>query len=115
MIGRDLSGIPPSTTKILIFVPFNHVRQPASGALRGEWEECKRRVSAIVATSPNTHLIDFMLPSGITSNDDNYWDSAHYRLRVAERLVNDFAAALAGHLAANGDYVVLSPATTATR
>ena len=115
LLDRDLSDIPPSATKILFFVPFNHVRQPASGALRGEWEECKRRVSAMVSMSPNAHLVDFMLPSDITLNDDNYWDSAHYRLKIADRLVNDLAAALAGRPAANGEYIVLSPATTATR
>ncbi len=115
LLRRDLAMIPPTTTKIVFFVPFNHVRQPASGALRGEWDECKRRVSGMVAALPNAHLIDFMLLSGITSNDNNYWDAAHYRLGIAERLVRDLAAALAGHPATDGDYVILIPAATATR
>ncbi len=115
LLRDDLSRIPAATTKILFFAPFNHVLQPTSQALRGEWQECKQRVRAMAAATPNTALVDFMIPSPITTDDNNYWDAVHYRVAVADRLVDDLAAASAGRPAANGDYVVLSLAPTAAR
>ncbi len=115
LLRDDLSSVPPSTTKILFFAPFNHVERADSGALRGEWDECKRRVTAMAAATPNSTVVDFMIPSPITDNDDNYWDAVHYRVAIAERLVGDLAAASAGRPAPDADYVVLSPASQAVR
>ncbi len=115
LLRDNLSSVPASTTKILFFAPFNHVERADSGALRGEWDECKRRVAAMAAATPNTTVVDFMIPSQITDNDDNYWDAVHYRVAIAERLVRDLAAASAGRPASDGDYVVLSPASQAVR
>jgi len=52
-----------------------------------------------------------MRPSPVTSVDDNYWDSLHYRIGVADRIVRDLAEANRG--AASPDYLVLggSPST----
>ena len=54
---------------------------------------------------PNTLVLDFMFPSPITSEDDNYWDGVHYRIGVADRLARDFAAAGQGEK--SEDYAVL--------
>ncbi len=109
LLRPTLERIPPGTRKILFFAPFNHVQRPDAGGLLGEWNECKRRVAGIAAEVPNTVVVDFMIPSPITDNDDNYWDAVHYRVGIADRLVRDIARAASGLPSADGDYRLLSP------
>ena len=106
-IGADLAELAEGTRKILFFVPYNHVLLPpvdSPGA--AVWGECKRRVAQLAARTPNTLAVDFMLPSPITEADDNYWDSLHYRVGIADRIVHDLDAANRG--ATSDDYRVLS-------
>lgn len=96
-LRAELAKFPARTRKILFFVPYNHVLFPRSGSEGAEvWEECKRRVAAIAADTPNTLVVDFMLPSPITLTDTNYWDALHYRTGVADRLAHDLGAAAQG-------------------
>jgi hypothetical protein len=113
LLRDDLAAIPARTTKIVFFTPLNHVLQPVAGKLLAEWNECKQRVTSMAARTPNTVVVDFMIPSPITSNDDNYWDSAHYRVAIADRLARDLAAAAKGQASPDGDYRLLSPAIAA--
>ncbi|TXN21446.1 hypothetical protein FV225_26835, partial [Methylobacterium sp. WL93] len=54
-------------------------------------------------------VVDFRLPSPITTRDENYWDALHYRLPVAARIVEGLqAAAETGADAADGSYRVLA-------
>ena len=53
-------------------------------------------------SAPNMLVVDFMLPSPITDDDDNYWDALHYRVGIADRIVHDLAAADRGE--ASADY-----------
>jgi hypothetical protein len=110
LLRDDLAATPAETLKIVFFVPLNHVLQPVAGKLLAEWKECKQRVMSMAARTPNTVVADFLVPSPITSNDDNYWDSAHYRIAIADRLARDLAAAARGEASPDGDYRLLSPA-----
>jgi hypothetical protein len=102
-----LRTIPPATLKLLFFVPYNHhFIAIAPGPALAVQTECKRRVAAVAAATPNTAAIDFMFPSPITLNDDNYWDVHHYRVGIAERIVADLAQALRG--ATSEDYRTLA-------
>ena len=56
----------------------------------------------MAAEIPNTAAIDFMLPSPITDNDNNYWDGLHYRMSIADRLANDLAAIAGGVTTSDG-------------
>jgi len=107
MLAGDLAKLPASTRRVLFFVPYNHVRlwSPDS-PIAAVWDECKRRVVAMAQWQPNTLVVDFMRPSPITENDDNYWDSLHYRVAIADRLARDLAAASRG--VASDDYRVLA-------
>jgi hypothetical protein len=109
LLRETLAAIPAETTKILFLAPFNHVQRPDSGPLHAEWQECKRRVTALAAAAPNAMAVDFMIPSRITDDDDNYWDSVHYRVGIADRLVRDLARAASGEPSPDGDYVLLEP------
>ncbi len=69
LLRNDLDRMPNRTRVILFFAPLNHVLRPTAGAVREEWDECKRRVTAIAGGRPGTVLVDFMIPSPITDND----------------------------------------------
>jgi len=106
-LGGALRLIPPATLKLLFFVPYNHrliATQP--GPALAMQTECKRRVAELAAATPNTAAIDFMIPSPITMEDDNYWDQLHYRVGIAERIAADLARALRGE--ASPDYRMLA-------
>ena len=97
LLRTALARVPADTPKILFFVPYLQSYQGAPGTLSGAmWAECKRRVAAIAATTPDTILADFMRPSPITADEAHYWDPKHYRVGVAERLAHDLAGLAAG-------------------
>jgi hypothetical protein len=96
-LRAELVKFPITTRKILFFVPYNHVVFPPPGSEGAQvWNECKRRVAAIAAATPDTTVVDFLLPSPITMIDTNYWDALHYRTGIADRLARDLGAAVHG-------------------
>ncbi len=104
-LRRQLAALPPQTLRILFFVPNNHrLQAPPTGPVADVWNECKQRVADLY---PGALVVDFMIPSPITLNDDNYWDPRHYRVGIADRLARDLAAAARGE--ASADYRILSP------
>lgn len=101
-----LTTLPASTRKVLFFVPYNqHALTPPGSEGQAVWDECRRHVVAVARAVPNTLVVDFMFPSPITTDDDNYWDYGHYRIGVGDRVAGDFAAAGRGEK--SEDYVVL--------
>jgi len=105
-LREQLAALPKQTTRILFFVPNNHrLQPPEAGPVAAAWAECKRRAAALF---PGTLVVDFMIPSPITLDDDNYWDPRHYRIAVADRLARDLAAAAHGEASAD-DRVVSAP------
>jgi hypothetical protein len=108
-LGAELTALAADTRKIMFFVPYNHaLMPPPDSASDAVWRECKQRVAALARRLPNALAVDFMLPSPITANDDNYWDALHYRVGIADRLARDLAAAGRGD--ASADYRVLAAA-----
>jgi len=80
---------------VLAFMPVHIASQPVPGSEgAARLEECKSRIAAI-GMRKRAPLIDFDIPSKITTNDANYWDPLHYRLPIAERIVGDIERALA--------------------
>jgi hypothetical protein len=100
-----LTALPKQAKRILFFVPNNHrLQPPADTPAAAAWAECKRRAAILL---PGTLVVDFMLPSPITTNDGNYWDPRHYRIAIADRIARDLAAAAHGD--ASADDRILSP------
>ncbi len=100
---------------VLYFPPVHISAQPTPGD-PAAWreEECKARI-ADVARRHNVPVIDFRIASQITSNDENYWDSLHYRVAIAERVVTELRQALnSGRDDPAGDWHVLSPGPIAS-
>jgi hypothetical protein len=64
---------------------------------------------AAIARRHKAPFIDFNIPSGITTNDDNYWDPLHYRLPIADRIVKGIEQAIAtGQDDPDGDWHYLA-------
>jgi hypothetical protein len=106
-----LATLPPSAHKLLFFVPYNQHALTAPGTEgQAVWDGCRDRVVALARAIPNTLVVDFMFPSPITTDDDNYWDYGHTRIGAADRIAHDFAAAERGDKSA--DYKVLWPPAT---
>ena len=99
-----LSEIPGQTAKVLAFMPV-HVRTRSPDA---QLDLCKARVSEIGQQFGAT-VIDWRIPSSITLEDSNYWDSLHYRVSVAKKIAHDLSAAfLTKKPSIDGTYQVLS-------
>lgn len=96
LMAEMLQAAPADTTKILLFVPYHVSRiEWLTPAQRAEIEECKRRLTAIAETAPNTHVLDFMIASTITRDDARYWDSVHYNTATATEIASAIARGVA--------------------
>ncbi|WP_409566139.1 hypothetical protein [Methylobacterium sp. J-059] len=104
-----LASVPGAARKLVAFMPVHVAAQGAAGTPAGAREAaCKARVAAI-GRARGALVVDFRLPSPITTRDENYWDALHYRLPVAARIVEGLrAAAETGADAADGSYRVLA-------
>ncbi len=83
------------TSMLLVFMPVHVAMQPHPGS-RAAAEEalCKARI-ADVARRHGAYLVDFRIPSPITTADANYWDGLHYRLPIVDRIVAGLEKAMA--------------------
>lgn len=94
---RDLLLALPQAEKIVFLVPYHIAKQPRPGSRDAAvWDECKARLAALVAAVPRARLVDFMIPSPVTREDDNYWDPLHYRVPIATWLGRSLRAAADG-------------------
>jgi hypothetical protein len=90
-----LGELGPDARKIMLFVPYHWYYQATPGSKNAlVWNECKRRVVELASAHPNAYVVDFMIESDITTTDENYWDSVHYTLDVADRLASLMAGAI---------------------
>ena len=88
-----LARTPASATKLVAFMPVHAVLQGRPGTVRGAREAaCKVRVAAI-GRARGAVVVDFRIPSPVTTRDANYWDALHYRLPIAARIVAGLRAA----------------------
>lgn len=83
-----LAKTPADALKFVAFMPVNVAVQGRAGTRQGERERvCKEQVARIGAARGAT-VVDFRIPSPVTTDDTNYWDALHYRLPVAARIVD---------------------------
>ena len=92
----ELAAKAPAGTRVIFaFMPAHVAGQPQPGSEEAAREaECKARMAGI-ATRRGAHLVDFKIDSTITTEDANYWDTLHYRLPIAQRIVESIARAAA--------------------
>ena len=102
MMREMLSRLPAQTRKLLFLAPYHFARQSVPGSQSAmEWAECKKRIGAIAAQTPNTIAADFMIESPFTTTDTNYWDPVHYSVAAADILMADLRKASLGQSSAN--------------
>ena len=89
-----LRRVPAGALKLIALMPVHAAAQGAPGSPIGRREAaCKARVADIGAKS-DAVVVDFRIPSPVTTQDTNYWDALHYRLPVAARIVADLKTAV---------------------
>ena len=80
---------------ILASMPVHVAAQAAPGSHEAAVNaECTSRIAAI-ARRTGAIYVDWAVPSPITTQDENYWDAVHYRLRFARTIVQGLASAAA--------------------
>lgn len=110
LLDDMLGGLPAVTLKILAIMPYHHRHQPQPGSRRAaEWAECKRRLVATAAKTPNAHIVDFMIESEITRRDENYWDPLHYTQAVAALITQSLVDAVRERRDRQGFYRYFGP------
>lgn len=83
-LAGALGRFPDATLKLAYFVPFHVHHQPRAGTVQDElWTARKTKAARVLREVPNTVLLDFMIPSPITTEDSNYIDGQHYTTAVA--------------------------------
>ncbi len=94
------------TKVILAAMPVHVSAQPRPGSEAAAVEQvCLDRLAAIAQRHGAT-MVDWRYPSVLTRDDTKYWDPLHYRLPVAERLVEDLRSAVAGGTSPDGSWRV---------
>jgi hypothetical protein len=88
-------------------MPLHVAAQPVPGSLdAAQIEVCKGMIAGI-ARKHGVKVVDFSIPSQITTQDANYWDPLHYRLPIAGRIIDGLkAAAETGRDAPDGIYKI---------
>lgn len=90
-----LADLPAETVKLVAFMPVHAVVQGKPGTRQGAREAACKSGVAEIGRRRGATVVDFRLPSPVTTRDSNYWDALHYRLPVAGRIVAALAAARA--------------------
>jgi hypothetical protein len=81
---------------IIAFMPHHVAAQPVPGSREAaRLDLCKGRVAAIAARH-GAKVVDFMIPSRVTTDDTLYWDPLHYKVSVARQLEGWLADVAAG-------------------
>jgi hypothetical protein len=78
ILKASLDRLPDRTEKILFFPPYHYYHQPAEGSREAlVLAEFKRRLARLAQRYHNIYILDFMIRSPFTTNDDLYFDIVH--------------------------------------
>jgi hypothetical protein len=105
VLSRLLNNLPDDTLKVLVIMPTHHFTHPPPGSVEEiHWREFLRRLTELARHLPRGYVLDFNIPSPITTQDSNYWDGAHYTVVVATDLMNLIVDGVQG-TADNANYI----------
>lgn len=92
LFERLISQANNKTKVIIVFVPYHYFLQGAKQSRQYQrFKECKKRFSQMAKKRENTEVLDFMIHSPITKNDENFWDPLHFRREVAKTMVKEMS------------------------
>ncbi len=90
-VGEMVNIIDAKTHITFVLVPFHFYH---SYGQRPVVDECINRIRRLILGRPNTMFVDFMIASELTTKDNNYWDSLHYRLEPSFDVTRDITYAI---------------------
>lgn len=100
--------IAKETRFVLVFPPYHtYIQGRANSEKRALFTSCKQRLLNLFSKRDNSYIVDFMIPSEITINDENYWAPLHYNRKIARKLPELIKQAIKGDQAPNGEYQIL--------
>jgi hypothetical protein len=107
-LDESLAQFPGTVRKFLVLPPIHARMLPEPGSIREALEaECKRRVAAI-ARRRSAILVDWRIASPLAAEDRRFRDLIHYRLPVAQGMINDLAHIVhEGRESPDGSYRIL--------
>ena len=96
LLETALSPLNKSTGVLFVTMPVHVTAQAQPGSVAGQRDEACKQRTARIAAKHGSPVIDMRFHSDMTRNDENYWDSLHYRIHVARRIEELIIAALTG-------------------
>ncbi|MFE1601950.1 hypothetical protein [Methylobacterium sp. ID0610] len=89
-----LAAPPAAALRLVAFMPAHVAIQPRPGSPEAAQEAaCKAQVAAIGRRRGAT-VVDFRIASPVTTQDVHYWDALHYRLPIADRVLQGLRRAV---------------------
>lgn len=108
-LDEIFAATPADARRILAFMPVHIAAQPTPGSQEATREAACKARAADLGRRHRAAVLDFRIHSSLTTRDDHYWDPLHYRLPIAQRLVDDIAQAVAmGRSDPDGEWVLMS-------
>ncbi|HUB94706.1 MAG TPA: hypothetical protein VL993_02250 [Stellaceae bacterium] len=95
LLRKFVDHLGPETRIVLVEVPRYAETLPRTDAASQHLEACKSAYRAIAAARPGSVMLDFLVDDAMTRQDENFWDSVHYRSPVARLIESRIASALA--------------------
>nr|WP_321986090.1 hypothetical protein [uncultured Lichenicoccus sp.] len=104
-----LGRLPPDAVKLLYFPPITDETMGVVGSrTRASWDACKRLAITAAGRTPNSIVLDFAQSDAITLAHSNFWDPLHYRIGIANQVMQDMAASLSDKHATGPEFHILA-------
>jgi hypothetical protein len=94
LLEAFLKTLERQTKIVLVEVPRHADTLPSTEAASRHLDACKSTYRAIADARPGAVMLDFLVDDAMTRNDENFWDTVHYRSPVAREIERQIAAAL---------------------
>ncbi|MGE0858708.1 MAG: hypothetical protein AB7I01_05095 [Gammaproteobacteria bacterium] len=93
LLAARINALPAETRVVLVYPPVHdHYLQTMAVSMG----ECKARAADLLAGRRELVTLDYMRPTTLTRNEDNFWDAVHTTAEVARVVEEDIRAALRG-------------------
>ncbi len=104
-----LGRLPRGAVKLLYFPPITDETMGVAGSrTRASWDRCKQLAIDAAGRTPDSIVLDFAQPDAVTLSHGNFWDPLHYRIGIADRVMQDMAASLGDPHAAAAEFRILA-------
>lgn len=99
-----LLGSAPKESRIVVLVPPMHIWHLQQNA--ASYRLCKARALKLLRDAPSITVLDYLVDSNLTRQEEHFWDAIHYSDEIAARIERDIADAVTGRLRHSPDMVL---------